>query len=310
MNWFRQNRFLGTFLAALALATLLSAWFLFHEKSAADEGQERLAATITELNRLRASSPFPNEENLNKTKAQTDSYRTSLQALEAELKTRMFPRPSLQPNEFQAQLRQAVIAVSERASASKVQLPENFNLGFDEYATSLPNSLAAPRLGRQLRAIEWLATTIIEAHVDSLNSLVRTPLPEEKVAPAATPPPGRARAASTPKATEENLKVVDAASVDITFSGSSAAVRKVSNQVTSAKDQFYIIRTLQVKNQADKGPKRGEPAAGAAVVPQAEPGKAGKAAEPGIIFIVGNERLNVAAKIEVVRFNVPEKGAR
>jgi hypothetical protein len=142
MNWFQQNRFLGIFLAALAVATLFGVWFLFHEKSAADEGQERLAATINELNRLRASNPFPNEENLNKTKAQTDSYRTSLQGLEDELKTRMFPRTPLQPNEFQAQLRQAVIDVSERARASKVQLPENFNLGFDEYATSLPNGAA------------------------------------------------------------------------------------------------------------------------------------------------------------------------
>lgn len=310
MNWFQQNRFLGTFLAALAFATLVSGWFLLHEKSAADEGQEQLNATTTELNRLRASSPFPNEENLQKTKAQTDSYRTSLQALEAELKTRMFPRSPLQPNEFQAQLRQAVIAVRDRAQASKVQLPENFNLGFDEYATSLPNSVAAPRLGRQLRAIEWLANAMIEAHVDSLNSLVRTPLPEEKNAPASTLPPARARAANASKAAAENLKIVDSASVDLTFTGSPAAVRKVFNQITSAKQQFYIIRTLQVKNQADKGPKRGEPAPGAPVVPLTEPGKSGKAAETGITFIVGSEHLNVAARIEVVRFNIPGKEAR
>jgi len=310
MNWFRQNRFLGTFLAALAFAILLSGWFLLHEKGAAAEGQERLDATVNELNRLRASSPFPNEENLNKTKVQTESYRTSLQSLEAELKTRMFPRPSLQPNEFQAQLRQAVIAVSERARASKVQLPENFNLGFDEYATSLPNGEAAPRLGRQLRAIEWLVNTILAAHVDSLNSLVRSPLPEEKAT--ATPTPLRAGAAgAVHKAAAESGKIVDAASVDLTFTGSPAAVRKVFNHVTSAKEQFYIIRTLQVKNQADKGPKRGEPAsAGAPAPPPAEAGTTGKAPEQGITFIVGNEHLNVAAKIEVVRFNLPEKGTR
>ncbi len=77
----------------------------------------------------------------------------------------------------------------ERARASKVQLPENFNLGFDEYATSLPNTAAAPHLGRQLRAIEWIANTIVDAHVDSLQSLTRSTLPEEK----ATPAPTRAR---------------------------------------------------------------------------------------------------------------------
>ena len=311
MNWFQQNRFLGTFLAAFALATLLSGYFLLHEKSAAAEELERLDATINELNRLRASTPFPNEENLGKTKAQTDSYRTSLQTLEDELKTRMFPRPPLQPNEFQAQLRQAVIAVSERAQTSKVQLPENFNLGFDEYATSLPNSSAAPRLGRQLKAIEWLANTIIEAHVDSLTSLARSALPEEKSGATPTPTPARSRGGKSPKDAEENAKIVDSTSVDLVFTGSPAAARKMFNQVTSAKEQFYIIRTLQVKNQADKGPKRGEAAApGVPAVAQADTGAPGKTPELGITFIVGGEHLNVAAKIEIVRFNVPEKEAR
>lgn len=83
------------------------------------------------------------------------------------------------------------------------------------------------------------------------------------------------------------------------------------NQVTSAKEQFYIMRTLQVKNPADKGPKRGEPVApSTAAVPPSPSGAAGKASEPGITFVVGNEHLNVAAKIDIVRFNVPEKEAR
>ena len=77
MNWFQQNRFLGIFLGGLAFATLLSACFLFHEKSAADREQARLETTINELTRLRRSTPFPSEENLRKTKAQTDSYRDS-----------------------------------------------------------------------------------------------------------------------------------------------------------------------------------------------------------------------------------------
>lgn len=311
MNWFRQNQFLGAFLAALVAATLLSGYFLLHEKGVALEQQDRLDATINELNRLRSSAPFPNEENLGKTKAQADSYRTSLQALEDELKTRMFPRPPLQPNEFQAQLRQAVLAVSERAQASKVQLPENFNLGFDEYATSLPNSLAAPRLGRQLKAIEWVVNTLVEAHVDAVTSLTRSALPEEKAGATPTPTPVKSRVGAGPRSAGENEKIVDSTSVNLVFTGSPAAARKVFNQIASAKEQFYIIRTLQVKNQADKGPKRGEPATAATAPPPPEvTGAKGKTSEPGITFIVGNEHLNVAAKVEIVRFNVPEKETR
>ena len=310
MNWFQQNRFLGSFLVALALATLLSGYFLIHQKGAADEEQTRLEGTINELTRLRASSPFPNEENLQKTKTQTDSYRGSLLAIENQLKTRMFPLLPLQPNEFQAQLRQAATAVVDRAQASKVQLPENFNLGFDEYATSLPNGPAAPLLGRQLTAIEWIANTIIDAHVDSLSSLTRKPLPEEKTAPA--PTPAGARGGSEPRHPEASAKIVESTSIDVAFSGSPAAMRKVFNQIAAAKDQFYIIRTLQVRNQADKGPKRGGPpeAANVTAVPESSPGGATKPLEQGITFIVGTEHLNVTARIEIVKFTLPEKGVR
>lgn len=313
MSWFQQNRFLGSFLALLTLATISSGWFLLHAKGVADEQRARLDGMIVELNRLRASRPFPNEENLRKTRAQTDSYRASLRALEQELTSRMFPRRPLQPNEFQAQLRQAVIEVSERARAARVQLPENFNLGFDEYATSLPNGLAAPRLGRQLQAIEWIVNTLIDAHPDALNSLARSALPEETNAATATPAPGKSRAGKISRESATNEKIVDATPVSVVFAGSPAATRKILNQIASANDQFYIIRTLEVKNQVDKGPKRGEAAATIPTIPPSRPAGASnpaganKTAEPRISFIVGSEHLNVAAKIEIARFNVPKK---
>lgn len=301
MNWFLQNRFLGSFLPGLGLATLLSLWFLLHEKGRAGAAQSQLESTVTELNRLRASSPLPNDENLEKTRAQTDAYRTSLLALENGLKNRMFPRLPLQPNEFQAQLRLAVTAVQERAGANKVQLPANFNLGFDDYATSLPTGEAAPRLGRQLRAIEWLANTIIDARADALSGLMRTQLAEEKAVPTPTRLSKAGVAAGASKGTVE--KIVESTSVDLKFSGSPAAVRRIVNRIASAKDQFYILRTLMVKNQVDKGPKRGAPEAGS-TPPQNATGAKGK--EPPIAFIVGTEHLDVAAKVEIVKFAIPE----
>ena len=309
MNWFQQNRFPGTFPVTLVGATLLGGYFLLHEGGAAKAQEKRLGTTIKELNRLRTSIPFPNEQNLRDTRTQTDSYRASLQALERELKTRVLPEVPLQPSEFQAQLRRAVLAVSERARTSKVRLPENFNLGFDEYATSLPNRMAAPRLGQQLRAIAWLANTVVDAHVDSLDGLARSTLPEENAA--ATSLPGRNRAATPPKATRGNEKIVDSTSVRLAFSGSPVAARRVLNQTWSAQEQFYIIRTLQVKNQADKGPKRSTSVApGAPLAPAVVAGTTRTTPETGITFIVGNEHVNVAAKIEIVRFNFLEKEGR
>ena len=311
MNWFQQNRFLGIFLGAFALATLLAGYFLVHEKGAAGDAGTRLETTINELTRLRRSRPFPNEDNLKKTKAQTDTYRSSLLALKTELKGRTLPIAPILPNEFQAQLRQSVNAVIETARASRVQLPENFYLGFDEYATSLPNSVAAPLLGRELKAIEALANAIVGAHVDALNSLTRAPLLEEKAAPAPTPVKARG---SKSLAANAAPGTVEGNSLELSFSASPSATRKVVNQIATAKKELFIIRTLVVKNQVDKGPKRELVPAGAAAPAANPPGvipAGGKTlAGPGVSFIVGTEHLNVAAKIEIVNLNFPPEDSR
>ena len=308
MNWFQQNRFLGIFIGGFAIATILSAVFLIREKSAAARERARLETTMDELMRLQRSTPFPSEENFRRAKAQSDNCHNLLLALKNELKTRTFPKPPLLPNEFQAKLRQAATDVIERARTSKVQLPESFNLGFDEYATSLPNTVAAPCLGRQLRAIEWIANTIVDAHVDSLQNLTRSTLPEEKATPA--PTRARTRSGKESKTSEAGPGIVDSTSIDVVFSGSPAAARRILNQIAAAKEQVYVIRTLQVRNRADKGPARGDKEKLAPATTIAAPLVQAGAKEQGINFIVGTEHLNVAAKIEILRFNLPEMEGR
>lgn len=315
MSWFRQNRFLGSFLIVFGVLSILALYFLFHEKGLADEGQARLESTATDLNRLRAIKPFPNETNLRKTREQVERYRDSLAALESELKTRTLPAVPIQPNEFQAQLRQTVNSLVERAASNKVKLPDHFYLGFDEYATSLPNSLAAPLLGQELQAIAIVADLIVDAHVDALTSLTRTPLPEEN--PAATPAPEKERGRSRgrgktaePKGKEAAAAVIASHAVEIGFSASPTAARKVLNGIATAKDQLFVIRTLNVKNQVDKGPPRGS-TSGTAAPPTPTPATSpsGTPAAAGISFIVGTEHLDVQMKIEIINL-LPEKETR
>lgn len=315
MNWFRQNKFLGGFLVVFAVATILCLWFLLHEKAAADTEQERLATTATELNRLRASKPFPSARNLKQAREQATDYRASLGALHRELQARTLPVVPLQPNEFQAQLRQAVTAVTENAATAKVKLPANFYLGFDEYATSLPNTAAAPLLGQELQAVAMLANSIVNAHVDTLTSLTRTPLPEEKPAATPTPTPRRgARAPAARTAKSATSPLVANHVVEIAFSASPAAARKVLNQVATAKEQLFIIRTLNVKNQVEKGPPRGAaPSAETTATPPPQPAAGGSPAPTPatatVHFIVGAEHVDVQVRVEIVSL-APEKETR
>ncbi len=61
--------------------------------------------------------------------------------------------------------------------------------------------------------------------------------------------------------------------------------------------QFYVLRALHVLNEKDKGPPR-EGAAGATPAPATPPGTPAAA----LNFIVGNERVQTAARIEMLRF--------
>jgi hypothetical protein len=287
---------------------------LLVEKGRANQAQVTLSETANELSRFRRLSPFPKGANLGRTRAEMQAYGSSLFALKNELKSGIFPTPALLPNEFQTALRLAINSVNEGAAAGKVQLPVDFSLGFDEYASSLPNSEAAPQLGRQLRAIEWITHAIIDAHVDRLTSLTRTSLAVERLAPTPTPGPTRKPVPKSPGASSAALakeRIVDSTSVDIGFSGSPAAARRVLNQIASAKDQFYIIRTLVIRNQVDKGPKRGgtETSSGASERGPADLHK-DQGNEQVIHFIVGTEHLDVTARIEIVTFFFPEKNVR
>jgi hypothetical protein len=306
MNWFRENRFLGTFLVLFGLATLGAAWFLFSAKSDWDEASTRFNNTSAELTRLERLAPYPSGENLRKMKAHAEDYSSALAKLKDELKLRVAPAAPIKPNEFQSRLRVAMNAIADKARSNKVKLPEKFYLGFDEFASALPNEAAAPLLGQELVQIEWLLNSLLDAHVESVNAFRRTPLPEERESstPLPTPVPSAGAKPAGPSAT--GAKLFDRNVVEATFVSTPAVARKVINQIAGANQHFSIIRLLRVRNEKDKGPPReaAETTTSAPSIPApaaTSPG-AKPASGPALNFIVGSEKIETTAKIEIVRF--------
>src|SRR5262249_30691670 len=162
--------------------------------------------------------------------------------IKEELKNHVAPAQSLAPNQFQSRLRQAILSTTERARTNRVKLPENFFLGFDEFATTLPaNDKEAQRLGQELQQIESLLGILVEAKVDEVASLKRDNPPE--TAPATTQ-------------NSAGLSIVERTVVDLTFTASPSAMRMVLNQFANSDHQFFIVRALQVHNEQPKGPSR------------------------------------------------------
>jgi hypothetical protein len=302
MNWFRENRFLGTFVIVVGVCTLAALFFVWTESGASDEAALRFGNTSTELRRLDGLAPYPSEDNLRKMKAHIENYSSALARLKEELKLRMPPVAPLAPNEFQSRLRVAMNAVSDKARANKVKLPDKFYLGFDEFASALPSEAAAPLLGQELVQVEWLLNNMLDAHVDAVSAFRRNPLSADRgtaALPTATPakPAGNVQAAA--KLIERNV-------VEATFSSTPSVARRVLNQIAAANQHFCIIRLLHVRNEQEKGPPREAAAETAAAVPTPPPvaPAPGTKPPPGptLNFIVGNEKIETTARIEIVRF--------
>jgi len=303
MNLFRENPFWGVFIAIAGGALLVALGLLWWTRSSFADAMASYQDSATEQIRLESANPYPNQTNVAKMKTYLDEYKGALDKLKTELKTHMLPEAPLAPNEFQTRLRQAISAVAENGRTHRVKLPPNFNLGFDEFVAALPSPDDAPALGQELSQVQLLLNTIIETRVDAITSFHRVP---QSGAVSATSP---AAAATSPRgARKPPAKLLEQRMVEVTLSASSSAARKVINQISTASDQFFIIRAVYIKNQKDKGPARENPTGTTASVPAIPAVRAGPApgATPSgpLNFIVGNEHIDLSARVELVNFKL------
>jgi hypothetical protein len=301
MKWFQQNRGLATLLIIFGICVLFAGIILYWRWANWSDAMQAFDQAAAERSRLEHLDPFPNDTNYRKLQGYLDRYSNALEKFKDELKNEVVPAPPLGPNEFQSRLRLATVATLNRAETNNVKLPDKFQLGFDEFAMALPNTAVAPLLGQELSQIQMLINILLDAKVDSLSSFHRAPLPEER-APSSTPTPSPAgrRTATATKTSTPAPTLLQRNVVDLTFKATPAAARKVLNEITNSSGQFFIIRTLYVHNEKDKGPPRqrtSTPTETQQTAP-AQPGATGP-----LNFIVGNEHIEVSATIEMLRLS-------
>ena len=307
MNWFRENPFWSAFIAIAGGALLLAMGLLWWTKGSFEDAMARYRESAAEQTRLESGHPYPSSVNVGKMKTYLDNYKATLGKLKAELKTRMLTEAPLAPNEFQTRLRQAIIHTAENARNNRVKLPANFFLGFDEFVSSLPSSEDAPALGQELSQVQLLLNTIIEARVDAITAFHRVSHPG--TATGASPAP--ATTPRTPSKPSPGPKTIEQRTVEFAIAASPAAGRRVINQISADNEQFFIIRAIYVKNQKDKGPPRETAAGTGAAIPLptpvapagASPAPAATPAGP-LNFIVGNEHIDLSARVELVNFRL------
>src|SRR6266511_6145992 len=301
MKWFQQNRWLGMFLIAFGLCVLCAGILLYWTRARWSDARQVFDKAAAERSRLQRLDPFPNDANYRKLKVHLENYSAALDQFKEELKKEVAPGPPLAPNEFQSRLRQAVIGTLNRAHANSVKLPDKFQLGFDEFTTAMPKTTVAPLLGQELSQVQMLINILLDAKVDGVTAFHRAPLAEERrsvLTP--TPSPAAGRKATPTKTSTPPPTSLQRNIVDVTFKATPAAARKVLNEIANSSGQFFIIRTLYVHSEKDKGPSRQRTEQTPPQAPQTASAQPGSAAP--LNFIVGNEHIEISATIEMLRF--------
>lgn len=328
MDWIRHNRFLFTYLVVMVLGLAGLSYLVYAGYDRYSQVSEEYRTQVAELKRLQNLPPYPNAANLQRYNDVKKSYAAAVVDLQkqlAALEPAADPVPPT-PLQFQDRLRKVVEEVVHSAQGAGVGLPPDFYLGFEQYRGTPPDTAATPGLSAELDAIRDLVDILIRRHVEKLSNVVRAPLPQEAggggaaAAAAVTTRPGPGRTAGPAITVVRNA-------VQVEFTALPSVFRESLNLIVGAP-RLYVISRLIVRNETDKGPPRGVDQSGGPAHPGGPPGAPGAPAPgapgqpppdpnapPGgpppdkgaaaLRYVVGQEKVNVSARIELVKIVPP-----
>ena len=299
MNGTKLSPFVAILVALVVLVGGGLGFLGFQAYTNYDQVSVEYEARVARLHTLQNRVPFPSQQNL---QAITEASAEFKGVFDNLLEKASALNPTLEeisPQAFQDRLRAVVSEVQAAATEATVMIPEDFYMGFDQYERSLPSERAAAALARQLASLQFVVQKLINLRVTSIDSIQRSPLPEES--------------AATPES--EVVPVVQSIPFQIAFTAEQGRLRQILNAVVAA-DRFFIVRAISVANSAPAGPPR-NPDPGVAVAPVADlaPDIFGTTDQsgatepdlPGLNVLVGRETLSVAANLELILINPPVK---
>jgi hypothetical protein len=288
MDWIKQNKFLTGLLLIIVIAGGGLGFLAFSAKGRYDEARGTYTAKASELNTLLTSQPYPEQDNVKKMQEVQKKHQEEIDTLRKDLIKAQVPLKPLTPEKFQDNLREAVRRVTAKAASRNVNLgdsnkPESgsFYMGFANYQGVPPKVEAAAPLGRMLEAMEIAVNTLIDSGITNLKEIKRDPLPEEGVASGTT-------TASTASGASSKPGLVERHPFEVHFEAPEPQFRMFLNDLIS-KPQIFVPSSIVVANSNDKGPSKSE---------AANPNPDSKDRK----IIVGDEKLDVVARIEIVNF--------
>ncbi len=215
-------------------------FFCFSASQAYSTSRSTWDQKVGTIRALESKPLYPDQDNVDKAQGIVTEYNQAVEELFAGLDK--FQKPlnlALSNVEFVDLVKNKVTEFRSHARAQNFELEagEDFQLGFDVYADSVPAPQLVPILDYELNAIDHLLRRLIAAGASSMNSFSRDLIPGEVGGPEA-----------------QESGVVHKYPVRIGFRASHAAFREFLNGLSNDREFFYVIRVLKLTNDEMEGP--------------------------------------------------------
>jgi len=253
MNWIQDNKFLTGWLAVTLLGILGLGFLLLQARGQYNTAYAQFDSGRKQVLGLESKPLYPSAENVELKGEVIDEYEAAVNDLHTQLAQFQRPLRPVEQTAFQAKLKNRIQQLSREAAKKSVKLPEDFAFGMLRYVNTLPPIEACPMLDYQLDSIFSLTSSLVSHQVDSIESIERKLIPGEKGAPeksAPEPPKRGAKAAPEP--------VLERFPVEIVCATGPEPLRLFLNDVSnpSPGSPFHIVRMMRVANEQQLGPPK------------------------------------------------------
>lgn len=208
------------------------------------------------------------------------------------------------PDAWKQKLFERREALMKLAESRKVAVTDDFYFGFKRYRVASPRPETTRDLGIQLAAIDELSRLLIEARVQSLTEVRRVMVDDAGSTGPVSAAGDEGLAALVVEGGGGLYRVFP---FELRFAASPAALREFVNALARSGN-FFITRFIVVENQKNVVPKRSE-ITGQGAAPAnlgGLPGGPGAAESRLLIPVLGQEALNVRARIDCIVWSTPD----
>jgi hypothetical protein len=274
MDWIRENKVLGTIVVLIVAGALGLVALLVMSYLKLSSSQEELEGINSNLAAIQRMPLYPSSENLEEKAKLVSEYEEAVNLLGTTLLTLQneVPVTPMTETEFQADLKKRIAATKDKASKSPVKPggmslpPGEFDFGFSYTGTLPRNAEAATALGDYLAGVDAVACLMIDAGVESIDSIQRSELAVEKGVPPPKPEPVVRKSTkpgkkdkgkgAAPKKQVEVAKVVERRTLTITATMDQGSLQTILNQLASVKNMphYTVLRLHRVENMKQEGP--------------------------------------------------------